>query len=173
MCGRCPKGRLANERSRCLHSMCGGLSQLSNIEPPERSSYGQNPVARKPYGTIARSVVAPVLSGVTSTFRFRFGRFSEHYCVSPREENHEETEQGGVVFCNRRCRNHDVRRIRADVAGAVGGQLGQRLRSALEEWHERIVLARWLLDPRDRRARLRWRSAAAPAAPAAGTAAAA
>src|SRR4026207_674035 len=132
MCGRCPKGRLANERSRGLHSLCGGLSQLSNIEPPERSSYGQNPVARKPYGTIARSVVAPVLSGVTSTFRFRFGRFSEHYCAFPREENHDETEQGGVALRTRCCRNFNVGRVRSTRPDRDGGQLGQRIRAALE-----------------------------------------
>ena len=50
------------------------------------------------------------------------------------------------------------------VLGADRRQLGQRHRLALEERHQRAVLARWLLDARHRPARLRRRAAAARAA---------
>src|SRR5206468_1620445 len=77
---------------------CRGLSRWRNNGLARRVRGGQKAVARRPYGTINRSVASAqyvlYARGLASTFRFRFGCFAEHYCAFPREENHEETEQG-------------------------------------------------------------------------------
>src|SRR5450759_168265 len=73
--------------------------------------------------------------------RIRFGRYAGN-CGFPREENHEEIEQGRDD-CRYRCGGcPDVQRVRAsDDRSRPHRQLAERRRPCLEERHERTLLA--------------------------------
>jgi hypothetical protein len=94
----------------------------------------------------------------------RFGRHAE-ICGFPREENHEETQQGVSAVCNS-CAAHPSGRFCCCPwwhGTEVGRQLAGDRRYRLEERHQRALLARSILDAGHGSGELR-RCSSAPAA---------
>ena len=117
-----------------------GCSSDATTAPQSVRPPGQNPAERKPYGTMS-SVGGqrpsargwPVFSDSSSDV------FAEHYLPSLERRIMKKLNKVASLFATAA-----LALFVTGVVGADGGQLGQRHRPALEERHQRTLLARWL-----------------------------